>query len=81
MHNQNLKQFLDNATEGFIYMNLGSYVKPNNLPTERLNVFIKTFTYLPYKILWRFENEHIPERPDNVLISKWTSQQGILGII
>lgn len=75
---QDLKNFLDGATNGFVYMSLGSNTKSKLLPKETLQIFVNTFANLPYKVLWKFENEsfHVPP---NVFISKWIPQQGVLG--
>ncbi|XP_072746848.1 UDP-glucosyltransferase 2-like [Anoplolepis gracilipes] len=74
---KNLEDFLDSATNGFIYMSLGTNVKSKLLPKTMLEVFTKTFANLPYKVLWKFEDEdfHVPP---NVFIVKWIPQQGVL---
>ncbi|KAG5317279.1 UD2B7 glucuronosyltransferase, partial [Pseudoatta argentina] len=74
---KNLKAFLDSATNGFIYMSLGSNTKSKLLPKKILEIFANTFANLSYKVLWKFENDsyHIPP---NVFISKWIPQQGVL---
>ncbi|XP_050449312.1 UDP-glucosyltransferase 2-like [Cataglyphis hispanica] len=74
---KNLKDFLDNATNGFIYMSLGTNVKSKLLPKGILEVFTNAFADLPYKVLWKFEGDgfHVPP---NVFISKWIPQQGVL---
>ncbi|XP_014482292.1 PREDICTED: UDP-glucuronosyltransferase 2B7-like [Dinoponera quadriceps] len=75
---KNLKQFLDGATEGFVYMSLGSTINSSCLPKEKLSVVVQAFTKLPYKILWKFEKEKPPRIPDNVFIMKWIPQQEVL---
>lgn len=74
---KNLKDFLDDATNGFIYMSLGTNVKSKLLPKGMLEVFTNAFADLPYKVLWKFEDDgfHVPP---NVFISKWIPQQGVL---
>lgn len=37
------------------------------------------FSELPYKVLWKFEADHMEGKPDNVKISKWLPQQDLLG--
>jgi len=75
---QNLKSFLDEATNGFIYMSLGTNVKSKLLPRGILNMFIDTFADLPYRVLWKFENDSF-HAPANIFVSKWIPQQGVLG--
>ncbi|XP_012535032.1 UDP-glucosyltransferase 2 [Monomorium pharaonis] len=74
---QDLKEFLDSAINGFIYMSLGSNTKSKLLPNKILKIFRNTFVNLPYKVLWKFENDSF-DIPSNVMISKWVPQQSVL---
>ncbi|KZC09279.1 PREDICTED: UDP-glucuronosyltransferase 2B15-like [Dufourea novaeangliae] len=74
---EDLKRFMDNAKEGFIYFSLGSNAMSSDLPKETLQVFKDVFSKLPYKIVWKFEKD-MPGKPDNVFIGKWLPQQTIL---
>lgn len=38
-----------------------------------------TFAELPYQVLWKFENDTLPDKPKNVRIEKWLPQQDLLG--
>ncbi|XP_046752127.1 UDP-glycosyltransferase UGT5-like [Diprion similis] len=75
---KNLQKTLDDATQGFIYMSLGTNVKSVMLSNETRKEFLATFSQLPYTVIWKFENENLPGRPDNVIIMKWAPQQSIL---
>ncbi|KAF5287319.1 hypothetical protein FQR65_LT02192 [Abscondita terminalis] len=75
---QDLQKYLDEATEGFIYFSLGSNVKSNDLKEGTRKVIMEAFTELQYKVLWKFENNTLSNKPDNVYVSKWFSQQDIL---
>ncbi|RLU26749.1 hypothetical protein DMN91_000546 [Ooceraea biroi] len=75
---EDLRQFLDDATEGFIYVSLGTTVSCDNLPTEIVGNFIQVFSKLPYKIVWKYECDELPGKLDNAFISKWFPQQGVL---
>lgn len=59
-------------------MSLGTNVKSKLLPKGMLEVFTNAFADLPYKVLWKFEDDgfHVPP---NVFIAKWIPQQGVLG--
>lgn len=76
---QDLQDYLDNSPEGVIYLSLGTNVKSSFLPQEKLDQLINTFAQLPYKVLWKFEKEHLPNQPPNVEIKKWLPQQDLLG--
>ncbi|RZC33421.1 UDP-glucuronosyltransferase 2B20 [Asbolus verrucosus] len=75
---KDLEKYLDNAKEGVIYFSLGSNVKSELLPKEQMDKIMNTFAKLPYKVLWKFENEHLPNKPKNVEIRKWLPQQDLL---
>lgn len=74
---QDLQTYLDEADGGFVYFSLGSNVKSSSLDETTRNVILETFSELPYKVLWKFENETLPNKPRNVYISKWFPQQDI----
>ncbi|KAB0792728.1 hypothetical protein PPYR_14689 [Photinus pyralis] len=75
---QNVKRYLDEARQGFIYFSLGSNVKGKDIPADTMNVILATFLEIPYKILWKYELSDLPSKPDNVMISKWVSQMEVL---
>lgn len=45
-----------------------------------VEILIEVFSKLSYKIVWKFDCK-LPRKPDNIFISKWFAQQGILGKI
>lgn len=74
-----LKNYLDESKEGVIFFSMGSNLKSRNLSPQNRKVLMNVFRKLPVKILWKFEEENLPNKPDNVRISKWLPQRGILG--
>lgn len=73
-----LKTFLNNASDGVIYFSLGSNVFSANIEQDRRRLLLETFSELPYKIIWKFENETMPGKPDNVYLFKWLPQWDVL---
>ncbi|KAK5639930.1 hypothetical protein RI129_010741 [Pyrocoelia pectoralis] len=73
-----LQILLDGANQGFIYFSLGSNVKSKDIPIEIRTKILETFAKLPYQIVWKFEADKLPNKPDNVFISKWLPQQDVL---
>lgn len=73
-----LQKYLDDAKEGVIYFSLGSNVKSELLPKEQFDKFMSAFAQLPYKVLWKFENEDMLDKAKNVEIQKWLPQQDLL---
>lgn len=76
---QDLKDFLDKSKNGVAYFSLGSNVRSINIPEKTRSILMDTFAELPYNVLWKFENDSLPNLPKNVLIKKWLPQQDVLG--
>ncbi|ALC45679.1 Ugt86De, partial [Drosophila busckii] len=76
---QHMEQFIAGAGEaGVIYFSLGSNIKSKDLPPARRELILNTFASLPQRVLWKFEDDQLPNKPANVLISKWFPQPDIL---
>nr|QIK00365.1 UDP-glycosyltransferase [Xylotrechus quadripes] len=75
---EDLQSFLDNSTEGVIYMSMGSHMKSKDLPVEKREALLKTFSNLKQKVLWKWEDDVLPGQPPNVKLGKWLPQQDIL---
>nr|XP_015833981.1 PREDICTED: UDP-glucuronosyltransferase 2B7 isoform X2 [Tribolium castaneum] len=75
---KDIQEYLDNSSDGFIYFSLGTNVKSAALPPQIKDAILQTFAELPYNILWKFEDEHIPNKPKNVKIVKWLPQTAVL---
>lgn len=75
---EELKHFLDNATEGVVYFSLGSNVFSANIEGDKRKLLLEVFSELPYKVLWKFENETMVGKPDNVRLFKWVPQWDVL---
>lgn len=61
---------------------MGSSVKAVNMPEHLRQLFIQTFSQLPYQVLWKWEGTMIgtSDMPPNVKLSRWLPQQDILGL-
>lgn len=70
---------LDNANEGVVYFSLGSNLRSAQLPNATRDAILKTFSKLNKTVLWKWEDENMPNKPDNVVILPWMPQQAILG--
>ena len=77
-----LKKFMDSATEGAVLVSFGSSLKPDQMPQEKIQVFIDTFKQLGMKVnclvfpcdlvslsqvIWKWDKE-MPGLPDNILL-------------
>jgi glucuronosyltransferase len=75
---KDIQEFLDSATEGAIVFSLGSIIQAHKLPVEKREAFVKSFGKLKQKVIWKYENDTLPDKTDNVMISKWLPQRDIL---
>ncbi|XP_023172066.2 UDP-glucuronosyltransferase 2B4-like [Drosophila hydei] len=74
-----VEEFIQGAgSTGVIYFSLGSNVKSKDLPEERKQMLLQAFASLPQRVLWKFEDDVLPNKPHNVFISKWFPQPDIL---
>lgn len=73
-----IQSFLDSAKDGAIYFSMGSNLKGVHFPVEKRNAILAVFRTLKQKILWKWEDESLPGKPDNVLIKSWFPQDDIL---
>ncbi|KAH8346553.1 hypothetical protein KR084_004194 [Drosophila pseudotakahashii] len=73
-----LAEFVEQSAEGIIYFSMGSNIKSADLPPATRKVLMETFASLPQRVLWKFEDDQLPEKPSNVFISKWFPQPDIL---
>ncbi|GAB0099854.1 hypothetical protein DMENIID0001_157440 [Sergentomyia squamirostris] len=77
--NKEFQEILDSAKNGLILFSLGTNVKSWMLGDEKIQKFIEIFRQLPqYTILWKFDNEEIPNIPKNVIIKRWVPQNDVL---
>ncbi|XP_062134229.1 UDP-glycosyltransferase UGT5-like, partial [Drosophila sulfurigaster albostrigata] len=73
-----MQKFLDESKHGVIYFSLGSQVRSADLPPEKLKIFLDVFGSLKQRILWKFEDEKLPNLPANVMVKSWMPQNDIL---
>lgn len=75
---RDIQEFLDSAKNGAIFMSLGTNFNSSSLPTEKLKSILNSFKKIKQKVLWKWENETLEGKPDNIKISKWFPQDEIL---
>nr|AUC64289.1 UDP-glucuronosyltransferase [Plutella xylostella] len=73
-----LKTYLDGSKQGVIYMSFGTNVNPSQLPADRIALFNKVFSKLPYDVVWKWDKDSMPGKADNVKIVKWVPQSDLL---
>lgn len=48
------------------------------MPTEKRQAFINAFKRLPQRVIWKWENDTMEGKTDNIFIGKWMPQFDIL---
>lgn len=75
---KDIQEFLDQADEGVIYFSMGSNIQSTTLPVEKREAILKTFAQFKQKVMWKWESDDLPGKPDNVFIKSWWPQDDIL---
>ncbi|XP_037038245.1 UDP-glycosyltransferase UGT5-like [Bradysia coprophila] len=75
---EDIKAFLDASDEGAIVFSMGSNIQATDWPVEMREIFVKTFGKLKQKVLWKYENDTLAGKTDNVMISKWLPQRDVI---
>ncbi|XP_073944168.1 UDP-glycosyltransferase UGT5-like [Choristoneura fumiferana] len=75
---EDLYNILNKSKNGVVYMSFGSNVHSSELPLDKKNAFLNVFKKLKYTVLWKWEEENLDGKPDNLIIRKWLPQKEIL---
>ncbi|XP_022921076.2 UDP-glycosyltransferase UGT4-like isoform X1 [Onthophagus taurus] len=73
-----LKNVLDEAKEGFIYFSFGTNVNVKELGENVMDIFRKVLGNLPLKIIMKYEDDFMENKPDNFYLEKWFPQPAVL---
>jgi glucuronosyltransferase len=76
---QDLKTFLDEAKDGFIFFSLGTNLRSDKLTLVKRQALLDAFSELSQRVLWKFESDIMPGQSPNLKIGKWLPQSDILG--
>lgn len=73
-----IRAFVDGADHGVIYLSLGTNIRSADLPPDVRRAIVRTIGKLKQRVLWKWEDTELPDRPDNLLIRKWYPQDDVL---
>jgi glucuronosyltransferase len=76
---KNLQEFADGAENGLIVFTLGSNSRVSSMPVPIQETFLRVFSRLPQRIIWKWEKDGLSQIPDNVRLVDWLPQQDLLG--
>ncbi|CAH0713973.1 unnamed protein product, partial [Brenthis ino] len=75
---ENLKTYLDSAERDVIYLSFGTNILPQMMPSDKVDIMVKVLSSLPYNVLWKWNDEELHGKSDNINISKWYPQSDLL---
>lgn len=73
-----IQTWLDDAQDGAIFFSFGTNIKSSQMQPEKLAIFLNAFGRLKQRVLWKWEDENMAGKPDNVMVEKWLPQDDIL---
>lgn len=75
---QDLKTYLDSSKRGVIYLSFGTNALASMIPKEKVEVIAKVLSNLPYDVLWKWDQDELPVKAENIKLSKWFPQADLL---
>ncbi|XP_046416327.1 UDP-glycosyltransferase UGT5-like [Neodiprion fabricii] len=75
---KDLQDFLDSAEHGVLYFSWGSMVRASSMPNETLATIVEALGRLKQKVLWKWENDDLPNKPKNLMTRQWLPQFDVL---
>ncbi|XP_001659549.2 UDP-glucuronosyltransferase 2C1 [Aedes aegypti] len=75
---EDLQKWTDEAEDGFILFSLGTNLLSSSIPKDKLDALINTFARLKQRVIWKWDTEHMPNKPANILLKKWLPQNDLL---
>lgn len=74
---KDIKDFMDSAKDGVVYFSMGSVLKSVQWPADKLEAILKALGKLKQKVIWKYEDPELPNKPNNIMISPWLPQRDI----
>ncbi|XP_046972446.1 uncharacterized protein LOC124539191 [Vanessa cardui] len=75
---KDLQTILDTSKNGIIYFSLGTSINHSLIPLEKILIFIKVFSQLPYDVIWKWNGDVLPGKSKNIYVFKWLPQADLL---
>lgn len=75
---QNIRNFIENSTDGVIYFSMGSNLKPSQMGKEKQDALLRAFSKVKQNIIWKWDDKGLDLDRSKYLIAKWLPQDDIL---
>ncbi|XP_050524846.1 UDP-glycosyltransferase UGT5-like [Daktulosphaira vitifoliae] len=76
---ENLKTIMENAKDGVVFFSLGSVIQSSKMSNESVSMFLSVLGKIKQTVLWKWEDDQLPNLPKNIIVRKWFPQNDILG--
>uniref|UniRef100_A0A1B6E1B5 UDP-glucuronosyltransferase n=1 Tax=Clastoptera arizonana TaxID=38151 RepID=A0A1B6E1B5_9HEMI len=76
---KDIEDFINASEHGVVLFSFGSIVQSSTMSESTRRAFCDVFSQLPQRVLWKWEEDEMPEKPENVKIVKWLPQRDVLG--
>lgn len=53
-------------------------IRADTLPIVKREALLNALSKFPQRVVWKWENDTLPNQPSNVFIKKWLPQRDIL---
>uniref|UniRef100_A0A182QGW8 UDP-glucuronosyltransferase n=1 Tax=Anopheles farauti TaxID=69004 RepID=A0A182QGW8_9DIPT len=73
-----IRQWIEGAPDGVILFSLGTNLLSSSMPPGTLAAILETFRGLKQRVIWKWDTQDMPNKPDNVLLKEWLPQDDIL---
>ena len=74
---EGLKQWVEGAEHGVIFVSFGSIIKASKMPEAKRQLLQSVLGGLQQRIVWKWEAP-MADAPPNTLLSPWLPQQSLL---
>ncbi len=77
---KDIEKFIDGAgDDGVILVAFGTVLQASQMAEGFGEKLVSVFRRLKQRVIWKWEVDEMPDKPDNVMLLKWLPQQDILG--
>ncbi len=75
----NIEKFIaGSGDDGVVLVAFGSVLQASDMTEDMRLALVNVFRRLKQRVIWKWETEDMPDKPDNVMLSKWLPQPDIL---
>lgn len=57
---------------------MGSNIISGMIPIDKIQIMVTVLSSLPYDVLWKWDQDDLPGKSDNIKLSKWFPQADLL---